>query len=152
MDIDQKGWLIPAIAGWNVAFMRAPRRSWWDWLTHPDFRHVCAYGYDGQTETWVVIDPVETHIQVRLLNDTSFAAWQIETSAATSWVLRVPVAQDRFAARSRIGLWCTTVVANLLGVRSGAFRPQALFRDLLAAGAEVARDPDAGDEEGRRER
>jgi hypothetical protein len=40
----------------------------------------------------------------------------------------------------RLGLFCTTAVSHLIGLRCGALRPDALYRHLVAKGGVVRDD------------
>lgn len=105
---------------WHVAFEQA-RTPW---------GHVLAYAFDGRA--WIVIDPHVRWTEVfTLAPGPEFDAWQRELSARAE-ILRIDGASR---AAPWAGLFCVGKVKHLVGVRSGAFSPAGLKRDLLRAGA-----------------
>jgi len=124
-----------AIRSWHIVFVARERESWWDLLTSPDWRHVCAYGYHVSEACWVIYDPTETYTRVVLADDDGLDEWLMGIGPRMTAVLRTTVkAQPR--PLSRLGFFCTSAIKHLLGFPSGAFRPEALYRDLKADGAE----------------
>lgn len=128
---------FPAIATWNVVFMSGPRASWWDWLTHPKYRHVCAFGYSVTTDTWVIYDVADSHSRISVVTADWFDRWFMTRRDRMTEVLRMSCQSGR-DVRMRTGLWCTTAIKHLLGIDSGALRPQALYRDMVRLGARPA--------------
>lgn len=105
---------------WHVAFERA-RTPW---------GHVLAYAFDGRA--WIVIDPHVRWTEVfTLAPGPEFDAWQRDLSDRAE-ILRIDGAGH---AAPWAGLFCVGKVKHLVGVRSGAFSPAGLKRDLLRAGA-----------------
>jgi len=127
---------FPSIAVWNVAFMRGERNNLWDWLTEPDWRHVCAFGYSVTTDTWVIYDVADTHSRISVVDGRWLDRWFDANSGRFTAVLKVETQSGDL--RSRVGLWCVTAIKHLIGSRSGALRPMALYRDLLRSGAQPA--------------
>lgn len=127
---------FPAIAVWNIAFMRGPRQNWWDWLTEPEWRHVCAFGYSVTADAWVIYDVADTHSRISVVDGRWMDRWFDTNAGRFTAVLKVHTKPGDL--RSRLGLWCVTAVKHLVGSRSSALRPHALYRDLLASGAEPA--------------
>lgn len=125
---------FPGIAVWNVVFMAGPRTSWWDWLTPREWRHVCAFGYSVTTDSWVIYDVADTHSRISVVSAVWFDTWFRARSDRVTKVVRFDV-QEGGDVRARFGLWCVTAIKHLLGLQSGAFRPHALYRDLLRNGA-----------------
>lgn len=126
----------PAMIGeWYAAFFDGETRHWWWSLCHPGFRHVCAFGYDAEQRIWLLYDVCLARTHIRALTSEQM----------DSWVLALPTHRRILCVRTgadapahRLGFWCTTAVVHLLGRRSRALRPQALYRDLLAHGARPA--------------
>lgn len=92
--------------------------------------HVLAFAFDGRC--WIVVDPhlgfTETYT---LAPGPQFDAWLAEESVgAETWLI-----SGRREACCWPGLFCTSVIARLVGLRSGAFSPGGLRRDLVRAGA-----------------
>lgn len=133
MDIEADIESHPEVCVWNMVFLSGERRMWWDWLTDPDFRHVCAFGWAN--DRWIVYDAADIRSRILVMNSSQFDMWISERHPRITDVLQVPV-QPGAGLRGRVGLWCVTAVKHLAGFRSSALRPKALHRDLLAAGCE----------------
>lgn len=121
------------VEAWNVVFMSRSERSWHDLICHPDYRHVCAFGYSDD-DKWVLVNPTYDHTIVAVLDDREIGQWLAEHDHVITDILTIDTEQAR-GWRTRLGYWCTTSVKRLLGSNSGALRPQALRRDLLRKGA-----------------
>lgn len=106
---------------WNVAFEDG-RTPW---------GHVLAFAFDGRS--WIVVDPHLRFTEVfTQAPGAEFDAWVMEV-AQTCEVWRL--AGRRGASVLTPGLFCVGTVKRLLGLRSGAFSPRGLRRDLVRQGA-----------------
>jgi len=115
-------------------FLSGQRSSWWDFLTPKDWRHVSAFGWGN--DRWVVYDVADIRSRVSVMNDDQFDQWFAHQMQRTTAMVRFST-QSGGDIRARFGLWCVTAVKHLVGSNSSALRPKALFRDLVAQGAEV---------------
>lgn len=105
---------------WHVAF-ETGRTPW---------GHVLAYAFDGRS--WIVIDPHVRWTEVfTLAPGAEFDAWQADLSTRAA-IYRIAGAGRAYPWA---GLFCVGKVKHLLGIRSGAFSPRGLERDLARAGA-----------------
>ena len=103
---------------WHVAFERG-RTPW---------GHVLAFAFDGRS--WIVIDPHMRWTEVFTLPaGAPFDAW-VSALDAEVWRLAGRAEAPLFA-----GFGCVGVVKKLVGLRSGAFTPAGLRRDLVRQGA-----------------
>lgn len=123
----------PEVVIWNLVFLDHPREHWWDWLTPPGWRHVCAFGYANGR--WIVYDAADLRSCILVLTGAQFDAWINLRADRITDILRVPV-ENTGGLRTRVGLWCVTAVKHLAGIRSSALRPKALHRDLTRRGCE----------------
>ena len=120
---------LPAeILNWNVLFLRGNREHWWDWLTPPEWRHVCAYGYAGNGQ-WVVYDVADIRSRICVLSDLQFDHWLNHYEGRIKAVVQIPTGQGG-GISARLGFWCVTAIKHLVALPSSALRPKALFRDL----------------------
>lgn len=134
----QDATLPPADPGeWFVAFFGIERMGWWDLLTRPGFRHVMAFGYSSHAERWLVYDVTRDRTFVRAYRPETFDLW-LGALPDEATVLRVPAARAAPMRVQRALFICTTSIKHLLGLPSRALRPQALYRDLVASGAQHA--------------
>lgn len=129
-NADRSAVKLPEVAAWNVVFLAGPREAWWDGLTDPRFRHVCAFGYDPHNDSWIIVDPRRSHMQVSPVDDAGLGAWLAE---ARPRITDIRQAEVRNAERRWpwAGFWCVAIVKQLIGSNSGAFTPHGLWRELV---------------------
>lgn len=120
---------------WYVAFFDGERPHWWWRLCRPGFRHVAAFGYCAEQEVWLLYDVTLNRTMIHALTSAQMDAWAADLPDHRT-IVHMEAGED--GPTTRIGFWCTPAVAHLLGVRSRALRPEALYRDLLALGARPA--------------
>lgn len=119
---------------WQVVFIRRERESWWDALTAPWARHVMAWGYNPRSDSWLVFDPQVDVTRVCIVPDAEFCGWQDGMLPHISRIVRIDAGAGS-PGNARLAQFCAQQVSRLVGVRSGAFRPQALYRHLMEQGA-----------------
>jgi len=128
----------PADPGeWYVAFWGVERLGWWDVFTRPGFRHIMAFAYSSHAERWLIYDVCRHRTYVRAYRGEAFDEW-LGGMPEEATVLRVGSAPTTEHRAQRLMFICTTAVKHLVGIRSRALRPHALFRDLLGIGASYA--------------
>ncbi len=124
-------------SSWYVAFFGSERRHWWDYLSPGGFYHVLAFAYAASAERWLIYDVTEHRTIIRAYTTDDFSKW-IAGLPNGRTILRFDGGDRPAAPHVRWGFWCAPAVAHLVGVRSRALRPVALWRDLLAQGAHPA--------------
>lgn len=122
----------PVVGHWSVVFMSGRRESLWDWLTDPDYRHVCCYGWVN--DRWVLIDPAHGRLFATSLDQAGLETWLKDNAFRITSVVKIE-ARNGVSLHTRLGLWCTSVVAYCIGRGVGAFTPKGLKRVLLRHGA-----------------
>lgn len=120
---------------WLIFFAEPTGPAWWARALRPGFRHCYAVSYYSDQERWVEFNPSRTGTVIRLWREDEFAARLALLLTESSAVLRVASRGDRLAAPPFV--FCTGSVKALLGIRSLAFTPYQLYRDLLRRGADV---------------
>ena len=138
MNLDQSSSGCPG--AWYAAFFDGERPHWWWRLCRPGFRHVAAFGYCAEQGVWLLYDVTLKQTMIHALSSEQMDAWVDNLPAARRIVHFTPDAPEPPSVR--LGFWCTPAVAHLVGVRSRALRPQALYRDLVAQGARAAFESD----------
>lgn len=128
-------------AAWYACFYGSERRWWWDYLSPPGFRHVLAFAYCVQAECWLIYDVRHGRTFVRALKPEAFYEF-LDTLPNDCSILNFEPEHAEAPPRWRFGFWCTIAIAHLMGVRSRALRPVALYRDLVAHGARPAFEPE----------
>lgn len=129
------------ITRWYIGFAgdhegRDPQ--WYDVLNHPKFRHVLALGYDPDLHAYVLYDPNlhGTVIEIMPADDRRVDLLILLVKQNGYW-LKVKPGSAKFL----FGQWrfyCVPAIKHLIGFKSCALTPLALYRDLVRAGAEPA--------------
>lgn len=127
---------------WLVLFQSSTSRRWIDRLVPGRFKHVMAFGWVEKAKAWVSYDVQlgRTHILLMAEADGEKKIGEAFGRDADAALLRCAV---RLSPRPRLmpsGFWCVPAIKHLLGLRSGALRPDALWRDCLAQGAEIVHE------------
>lgn len=122
---------------WTVLFLRGSdeRQHPFQIFTPKDWRHCLAYGWSN--DRWIVYDVGDKRSQIHVLTDDQFDNWNAQITPRVTAGVKIETL-ERTLPVARIGLWCVTAIKHLTGIRSGAFTPKALFRDLLANGGKVS--------------
>lgn len=124
---------------WLVCF-HTGARTWWVRAIPGRYKHVSALGLCPRSRMWIAVDPA--------LDGTRVWAWRDGAPGVNeemgAWMGDALVVgmKPLEGARPRafVGGWCVPSVARLLGLRTGALRPDALLRDCLRHGGRVLAD------------
>lgn len=119
---------------WYVAFVGRKRQAWFDVLSPDWARHVMAFGYIPASDHWLVVNPVLHLHEINAVPDEYIRPILTELYMHDVRILKIRQ-QPGSAYSARLGNWCTQTVARTIGLRTRAFRPIALYRDLVRAGA-----------------
>lgn len=119
---------------WLIFFGDTQRRAWWANVLRPGFRHIVAVSWYAAEERWVYFDPALTGTSIRIFTAEQGPAMIDALLAQSSAVLRVATRRDR--GNAPLFAFCVGQIKALLGLRSWAFTPHGLYRDLRARGAE----------------
>lgn len=128
---------VPSV--WYAAFHGDENNWWWDRICTPGFRHVSAFTYYPGPGVWVVYDVTFNRTNIRVISRTEWIAW-LQSLPRHRTILRAEVPEEPHSRPwwLKLTFWCAPAVAHLMGIRSRALRPQALYRDLLHHGATPA--------------
>lgn len=122
---------------WFVVFHEDSPRWWIRLLACGRFKHVSAFGAVKHAGMWVFYDFNTDRSRVYVVpDDLADDAIAHFTAGAVIVRLAKPLGGET-NINLRSGWWCVPAVAHILGLRSCALRPDALFRDVLAHGGEV---------------
>jgi len=120
---------------WWVCFS-THAMTWWANLIPGKYKHVRVAGYHPGADAVVFYDVGLTRTVLSVgIGDDGFNAlggWLVDHDVVTFRPIREP---DQTRWFFRLGFWCVPAIKHLLGVRSGALRPDTLMRDLLRCGA-----------------
>ena len=130
---------------WTVVFHRQAENWFFDLIALGRFKHVSAFAYIPELGIWTIYDVGFRRTRIVLLADTDHAKTILANRVKGNCLVTLEVSEDRLPLM-RWGLFCTTAVAHLVGLRCVALRPDALYRQMVKAGGVVVDD---GSEEAR---
>jgi hypothetical protein len=122
---------------WVLVFQRESKVWWVRLLACGRYKHVAAYAYLPGFKAWLIYDVNMVRTSIVVVPDGDEALgylYELTRDADLMAVKREGIAIT--ATPWRIGFWCVPAVAHLIGLRSGALRPDRLWRDCLRAGGQ----------------
>jgi hypothetical protein len=129
--------VVAEVRSWWVVFHERADCWWVDRFVPGRFKHVQAFAIVNGIMVFLCPALGRTGV---LVAPESEAGWDFaERFIGDGEVVRVPV-QDRAARVPRLGFWCVPAIAHLVGLPSGALRPDTLWRDCCAVGERIPRD------------
>ena len=127
---------VPGPLVWYVVFCDQPWLFWWQRALRRGFRHVFAFGYDGDRAAWLLVDPCASGLVVSALTADEVTAFIMAARTRNVRCLKVRRG-DRRSSWPPLGpASCVTAIAKLVGAGGCALSPYGLWRRLRAAGAE----------------
>lgn len=114
---------------WYIAFWPREPERWWDWLSPASCRHVSAFSYVQDCGLWLLVNPHEERTSVYLADqrEIDLLRGSIEVGGG---VLIGGYARQIRGTDQRLLQTCSTIIARMIGVRGGAWRPIDLLRTL----------------------
>jgi hypothetical protein len=122
-------------ARWVLAFQRSTESRLVNWLAFGRYKHVTAFGYVEAVDHWLFFDwraraldlivargEHATQLMAHYTRDADLLGMDARPGAGTGF---------------QAGLWCVPAIRHLVGIRGSALRPDALWRDCIAQGAEI---------------
>jgi hypothetical protein len=123
---------------WTVVFHRESDHLFFRLIALGHFKHVSALAWIPELGQWWVYDVGFRRTRLKVLVDGPNAQAIIAAIIKDNATVTIDVRDDQLPWM-RIGLFCTSAVSHLLGLRTGALRPDALYRHLVRNGG-VVRD------------
>lgn len=124
---------------WTVVFHRKAENRFFAAIALGEFKHVSAFAFIPELGIWTIYDVGFRRTRLTHLADTDHAKTILAHIVKGNCIVTVE-AQDDNLPLMRAGLFCTTAIKHLIGVRSSALRPDRLFRHLVAQGGVVCDD------------
>lgn len=134
MDLIARPWMGEP-RQWTVVFDRRAATWWMNKAPIGKYKHVRAFGYVPEAKAWIFYDVSLDRTTIRMACDQDAMTLMGEWLAKADAIL-MPVV-DRGFPPPRLGFWCVPAIKHLIGLRSGALRPQRLWDDCLRAGGEI---------------
>ena len=123
---------------WTVVFHRKSEYLLFRAIAMGHFKHVSALAWIPELGQWWIYDVGFRRTSLKVLVDGPAAQATIAAIVAGNCTVTIDV-QDELPWM-RLGMFCTTAVSHLVGIRSGALRPSRLFRHLVAKGGVIRDD------------
>jgi hypothetical protein len=124
---------------WTVVFHRKAENWFFSAIAMGHFKHVSALAWIPELGQWWIYDVGFRRTRFYALEDGTAAKQNIAAIIKGNATVTVDVREDGLPWM-RLGLFCTTAVSHLIGVRCAALRPDALYRKLIASGGIVRDD------------
>jgi hypothetical protein len=124
---------------WTVVFHRKSEHLFFRLIALGHFKHVSALAWIPELSQWWIYDVGFRRTRLKVLVDGAAAHAVIAAIVKGNAVVTIDVREENLPLM-RLGMFCTTAVAHLIGIRSSALRPDRLFRHLIAHGGTVSDD------------
>ncbi len=138
---------------WTIVFHRRAENRIFGLIAMGRFKHVSAFAWLPGPRVWIHYDLGFCRTRIIVLPDTAESKAYLGALITGNAIITMKVRGDARPIM-RLGLFCTSAVKHLIGLRSSALRPDALFASCLRHGGELSDDagqnnpaagrPDAG--------
>lgn len=122
---------------WTIVFHRKSKHWFFRTIAMGHFKHVSALAWIPELRQWWVYDVGFRRTSLKVLEDGSAAQDTIAAIVKDNATVTIDVMDE--LPWMRLGMFCTTAVSHLIGLRCVALRPDALYRRLVAKGG-IVRD------------
>jgi hypothetical protein len=123
---------------WTIVFHRNSKHLFFRLIAMGHFKHVSALAWIPELSQWWIYDVGFRRTSLKVLVDGEAAHAAIAAIVKGNATVTVDVREE--LPWMRLGMFCTTAVSHLIGVRCAALRPDALYRHLIASGGVVRDD------------
>lgn len=124
---------------WTIVFHRKAENWFFSALAMGHFKHVSAFAWLPDVGVWLVYDLGFRRTRIVVMPDTAESKAHLAKVINGNAIVTMPVRFDALPVM-RLGLFCTSAVKHLIGLRSSALRPDALFASCLRHGGELSDD------------
>jgi hypothetical protein len=121
---------------WTVVFHRESKEWFFRTIAMGHFKHVSALAWIPELSQWWIYDVGFRKTRLRVIEDGPTAQAMISAIVAGNATITID-ARENELPWFRLGMFCTTGVAHLLGLGCVVLRPDALYRHLIALGGTV---------------
>lgn len=124
---------------WSIVFHRRAENWFFSAIAMGHFKHVSAFAFVPGPDVWLVYDVGFRRTRLVVLPDNEQSKATLAAIITGNAVVTMPRRDDNLPLM-RLGLLCTIAVKHLVGIRSSALRPDALFRHCIAHGGALSGD------------
>lgn len=117
---------------WTLVFSREARTRWLGWLAMGRYKHVRAYTYVPFLHHWIFYDVHLRGVDLFTAEDGPPALDVIRVWTQNADLVMVP--RETSPQVSVMFSFCVPAMKKLLGIRSSALRPDALYAHCIANG------------------
>jgi hypothetical protein len=117
---------------WTIVFHRKSKHLFFRLIAMGHFKHVSALAWIPELGQWWVYDVGFRRTSLKVLEDGSGARDWIAAIVKGNATVTIDVMDE--LPWMRLGMFCTTAVSHLIGLKCVALRPDALYRRLIAKG------------------
>jgi hypothetical protein len=128
-------------ARWVLVFQRSTESRLVNLLAFGRYKHVTAFGYVEAVDHWLFFDWRARALDLIVARGDH--ATQLMAHYTRDADLLGIDARPGIGTGFQAGLWCVPAIRHLVGIRGSALRPDALWRDCIAQGAENLNEPRA---------
>jgi hypothetical protein len=126
-------------ARWTIIFHREAENWIFSLIAMGRFKHVSAFAWLPDARVWLLYEVGFRRTRIVVLPDTEASKADLSRLIAGNAIVTMPVRHDAVPL-FRVGLFCTSAIKHLIGLSSGALRPDALFASCLRHGGELSDD------------
>src|ERR1019366_9812065 len=114
---------------WILCFTETTATRWLNYVPVGRFRHVRAFACVPDINTWIFYDPALDRHTLHVARGEAAKVLMADFMRGAA-VVGMPVVK-RKSLVPRFGGWCVPAIKALIGLRSGALRPDALWRECV---------------------
>lgn len=119
---------------WMIVFRRFSDTWWVRLLAFGEYKHVRAFAFVPECDTYIFYDVARGRTAMFAARGAGARALMLEWTENADVLAMAPLGDLH---RLPLMFLCTTAIRHLLGLPGGALRPDRLFQDCLAHGAEI---------------
>lgn len=133
MFVERRGGKITT---WFVAFLPRSGSRLCNWLIPGRFKHVCAFAYCPENQSWAVVEPDACGTEVAIFPAVECWVFLEPLLAAGAVIVKIAARKRRWLGPRLIGC-CTSNVRDLVGLPGCgilSLLPDMVYRDCLRHG------------------
>lgn len=123
---------------WTVVFHRKSKHLFFRLIAMGHFKHVSALAFIPELGQWWIYDVGFRRTSLRVMEESESTRKALGAIVHGNAMITIDVRDE--LPWFRLGMFCTTAVSHLLGIRCVAWRPDGLYRHLIAKGGTVCDD------------
>jgi len=124
------------ISAWYIVFIKRDKQYWWDHVfCRGPYKHVCALGFDAQSNQWFLYDWSFLGLLINKLNTEEVDKLLTHFDLSGSVIYEALPPQIKYRKLCFPIATCVSAIKHLVKFKSWAFTPSQLFCAYTKAGA-----------------